>query len=72
MNFGELMSLYLHNEMKYLHNINVYIIGMQPKIQFIESLLLEIPIPPIFVIEDENGVWDVIDGVQRLLIFFFI
>ena len=30
--------------------------------QFIESLLLEMPIPPIFVIEIEEGKWELIEG----------
>jgi len=34
--------------------------------KFIESVLLGIPIPPIFVSQEKNGVWDVIDGLQRL------
>src|ERR1700686_455173 len=34
--------------------------------QFIESLLLEMPIPPIFVIELEEGKWELIDGLQRI------
>lgn len=39
----------------------------------IESLLLNIPIPSIFVSEDKNGIWEVIDGQQRLRsIFQFI
>ena len=33
--------------------------------QFIESLILEMPIPPIFVIETV-GEWELIDGLQRL------
>jgi hypothetical protein len=36
------------------------------KSRLIESILLGIPIPPIFVSQREDGVWDVIDGVQRL------
>lgn len=36
------------------------------KSRLIESVLLGIPIPPIFVSQREDGVWDVIDGVQRL------
>ena len=32
----------------------------------IESLLLNIPIPMFYVSADENGVWDVVDGLQRL------
>ena len=39
----------------------------------IESLLLNIPIPSIFVSEGKDGVWEVIDGQQRLRsIFQFI
>ncbi|MDA1050960.1 MAG: DUF262 domain-containing protein [Planctomycetota bacterium] len=34
--------------------------------QFIESLLLEMPVPAIFVIEVEEGRWELIDGLQRL------
>lgn len=32
----------------------------------IESFLLNIPIPPIFVYQRLDGVWDVVDGLQRL------
>jgi len=38
----------------------------QRKTRFIESLLLGIPVPPIFVFQDENGVWELIDGLQRV------
>ena len=43
------------------------------KTALIESILLGIPIPPIFVAEDENGIWEVVDGLQRLstLVSFF-
>jgi hypothetical protein len=36
------------------------------KTRLIESILLGIPIPPIFVSQREDGVWDVVDGLQRL------
>lgn len=38
--------------------------------QFIESLILELPIPPIYVIEIENGNYELIDGLQRLSSYF--
>lgn len=38
--------------------------------RFIESLLLGIPIPSIFVYQRADGVWDVIDGLQRLSTVF--
>ncbi len=34
--------------------------------RFIESLTLEMPVPPIFVIEDESGRYELIDGLQRI------
>lgn len=34
--------------------------------RFIESLLLEMPVPPIYVIEDDVGKYELIDGLQRL------
>lgn len=40
------------------------------KSRLIESILLGIPIPPIFVAENKDAEWDVIDGVQRLSTFF--
>jgi len=33
---------------------------------FIESLILEIPIPPLFFFETEDGKWELLDGLQRL------
>lgn len=35
----------------------------------IESILLNVPIPPMYVVEEENGTWNVIDGLQRLNTF---
>src|SRR5262245_59549888 len=34
--------------------------------RLIESILLELPIPQIFVIENESGVIELIDGLQRI------
>jgi hypothetical protein len=43
------------------------------KTKLIESILLGIPIPPIFVSQREDGKWDVVDGLQRLgTIFQFV
>lgn len=40
------------------------------KSRLIESLLLGIPIPSIFISQREDGAWDVIDGMQRLSTIF--
>lgn len=42
----------------------------QQKSNLIESILLGIPLPPIFVSQRRDGVWDVIDGLQRLSTLF--
>lgn len=42
----------------------------EQKSSLIESMLLSIPLPSIFVSEDPEGNWDVIDGVQRLSTIF--
>jgi hypothetical protein len=34
--------------------------------RFIESLLLEMPVPPIYVVEEEDGRYMLIDGLQRI------
>jgi len=36
------------------------------KTRLIESLLIGIPLPSIFVSQREDGVWDLVDGLQRL------
>lgn len=39
------------------------------KTRLIESLLVDIPIPPIFVIQNEDNVWELVDGLQRVSTF---
>lgn len=34
--------------------------------RFIETLVLELPVPPIFLIEQEDRVYELIDGLQRI------
>ncbi len=36
------------------------------KSKLIESILLGIPLPPIFVYEKDDGNWELVDGLQRL------
>ncbi|MCL1532388.1 DUF262 domain-containing protein [Xanthomonas nasturtii] len=40
--------------------------SLEQKSRLIESLLLELPIPQIFVIENQDGVFELIDGLQRV------
>jgi hypothetical protein len=67
MSIGEVLSLYrdgdidIHPEFQ-----RIYRWEDGQKSKLIESILLGIPIPPIFVSQRSDGIWDVIDGVQRL------
>jgi hypothetical protein len=36
------------------------------KSNFVESILIGIPIPPAFAYEKEDGTWELIDGLQRI------
>lgn len=47
-----------------------YVWDDQKASRYIESLLLALPTPPVFVAEETNGVWTVIDGHQRLASVF--
>ena len=67
MSIGELISLYEKNEIDI--NSDFYRFfrwSNHQKSRFIESILLGIPIPAIFVNQREDGIWEVVDGVQRL------
>jgi hypothetical protein len=71
MALGELIHLYENSRL-----------GLHPKSQrffrwndaqksaLIESILLGIPLPPIFVAQRNDGIWEVIDGLQRLSTVF--
>jgi uncharacterized protein with ParB-like and HNH nuclease domain len=67
MSIGEWISLYQQNELDIHPDFQRFFRWSEhQKSTFIESILLGIPIPPIFVNQREDGIWDVIDGVQRL------
>jgi hypothetical protein len=74
MSIGELAGLYDRKEMD-VHPKFQRILrwSLEQKTRLIESILLRIPIPPIFVAQARDGSWDVVDGVQRLgTIFEFL
>lgn len=67
MSIGELNSMYKEGEVvinpdyqRYFRWTNIQ------KSRLIESILLGIPIPPIFVSQRDDGKWEVIDGLQRI------
>ncbi|MEW6192226.1 MAG: DUF262 domain-containing protein [Bacillota bacterium] len=67
MSVGELVSMYRDGELDLHPEFQRFFRWTdEQKSKFIESLLLGIPIPPIFVSERNDAKWDVIDGLQRL------
>ena len=67
MSVGEIMNLYKDEEILINPSFQrLFRWSDSQKTRFIESLLLGIPIPPIFVVQGEKGVWELIDGLQRL------
>jgi hypothetical protein len=71
MSIGEWMSLYENGEIDIHPDFQRFFRWSDyQKSAFIESILLGIPIPPIFVSQREDGIWDVVDGVQRLSTIF--
>jgi hypothetical protein len=71
MSVGEVMSLYRDGELVIDPAYQrLFRWRLTQKTRFIESLLLGIPIPPIFVFQNESGTWELIDGLQRLSTIF--
>lgn len=68
--FGEILNMYKSDELIIRPEYQrLYRWNATQKTALIESLLLSIPIPPIFVAEDDNGVWEIVDGLQRVSTF---
>lgn len=65
--FNELADMFKSNELiiqpEYQRTFR-WDIGKQSR--FIESLLMEMPVPPIYVIELEDNKYELIDGLQRI------
>jgi hypothetical protein len=71
MSIGEVLNLYKDSELDIHPEFQrVFRWSIQQKSRLIESLLLGIPLPPIYVAVNSRGVWEVIDGVQRLSTIF--
>jgi uncharacterized protein with ParB-like and HNH nuclease domain len=67
MSLGEVVSMYKEGEITIspaFQRLFRWEIGQKSKL--IESILLGIPIPSIFVFEKPNSEWELIDGLQRI------
>lgn len=68
---GELASMYRGGEIKIDPDFQRYFRWDQDrKTRFIESIILGIPIPSFFVSQRTDGVWELVDGLQRLSTVF--
>lgn len=67
MSLGEIASLYKSDELIIAPAYQRLIRWEDSqKTRFIESILLGLPVPPVFVFQREDGVWELIDGLQRI------
>lgn len=67
MSIGEVANLYKSKELIIRPEFQrLFRWTMPQKSRLVESVLLGIPLPSIFVMQRDNGVWEVIDGLQRL------
>lgn len=67
LSFNEILSLYQDGELEIKPAFQrVFVWTDIKQSQFIESLLLELPIPPIYVVEIEEGKYVLVDGLQRI------
>jgi Protein of unknown function DUF262 len=71
MSIGEWVSLYEKGELDIHPEFQrIFRWSDMQKSNLIESILLGIPLPNIFVSQRSDGVWDVVDGLQRLSTIF--
>ena len=70
MSIGEWINLYRDEELD-IHPEFQRFFRWNPgqKSRFIESILLGIPIPPIFVAQTTKGIWDVVDGLAKAIYY---
>lgn len=67
MSIGEIVNLYDDGELDIHPEFQrLYRWSDEQKSKLIESILLGIPLPSIFVAQRKDGVWDVVDGLQRI------
>jgi Protein of unknown function DUF262 len=65
--FNELLDMYRNKELNIAPDFQrLFRWSPAQRSRFMESLLLEMPVPPIFMIEEEEGRYVLIDGLQRI------
>lgn len=67
MSLGEIINLYRDNELVIDPVFQrLFRWDDERKTRFIESIILGIPTPSIFVSQNDKGVWELVDGLQRI------
>jgi hypothetical protein len=67
LSFGEIANMRKGNELVIQPEYQrLFRWSNEQRSRLIESILLELPIPQIFVIENSDGVFELIDGLQRI------
>lgn len=65
--FGEIVNLHTDKEIIIEPEYQrLFRWSDEQKSRLIESILVQLPIPPIFLVENDNGVLELIDGLQRI------
>lgn len=71
MSIGELSNLYRDEEIVIRPEYQrLFRWTIDKKARLVESILLGIPLPSIFVSQRDDGVWEIVDGLQRISTIF--
>lgn len=71
MSIGELAGMYERGEIVLRPEYQRYFRWTEAqKSKLIESILIGLPLPSVFVSQDDEGNWEVVDGMQRLSTIF--
>lgn len=71
MSIGEMVNLYKDEELQIHPEFQrLYRWTEAQKSKLIESILLGIPLPSFFIAQRSDGIWEVVDGLQRLSTIF--
>lgn len=64
---GEVATMYSSDELNILPDFQrLHRWSLEKKSNFVESILIGIPVPPVFVFETLEGTWELVDGLQRV------
>jgi hypothetical protein len=64
--FGELIDMYDNEEIRIPDMQRRFVWDSNKSSRLIESILMGLPIPPLFLLEIDNNIYEIVDGYQRL------